>query len=331
MTTTIDPEVFGAAMGELVRDAVAPLLKRIGDLETRLASIPPSLTQEQVESAVMAVKFNADPLVARIAELEKRPTYEQCAEEFAKAVPSEEAILTKVKSDFSDQLNDRVQQMDAAIKAVQPKTEFFKDMLEPFLVRLSEAEKKLAQPVPDIEALVSKAVAAIPVPEAIKGDKGDSIKGDKGEDGIGLAGAVIDRDGNLAITMTNGDVKSLGQVVGRDGSDGIGLEDFDMEFDGAAHEVVIRASCAGRRKELRYPAGGIRPGGYWREGTLAKAGEVYTHDGSSFCAKNDTQEKPDAKSPSWVLMVRKGRDGERGPKGVDAIPPQPIKLGVGGG
>jgi hypothetical protein len=329
--TTIDPEVFGAAMGELVRDAVAPLLKRIGDLETRLASIPPSLTQEQVESAVMAVKFNADPLLSRIAELEKRQviTHEQVAESVSKAVAAADARLTTI----ADQLNDRatMQQMEAAIKAVQPKPDFFKDMLEPLLARLCEAEKKLAQPAPDIEALVSKAVAAIPVPEAIKGDKGDSIKGDNGADGIGLAGAVIDRDGNLAITMTNGEVKSLGQVVGRDGSDGIGLEDFDMEFDGTAHEVVIRASCAGRRKELRYPAGGIRPGGYWREGTLAKAGEVYTHDGSSFCAKNDTNEKPDAKSSSWVLMVRKGRDGERGPKGIDAVPPQPIKLGAGGG
>jgi hypothetical protein len=163
----------------------------------------------------------------------------------------------------------------------------------------------------------------------LPGERGEpGQRGEKGADGVGLAGAVIDRDGNLAITLTNGEVKALGQVVGRDG---IGLEEFEMEFDESAHEVVMRASCAGRRKELRYPAGGIRPGGYWREGTLAKAGEVYTHDGSSYCAKSDTHEKPDAKSPSWFLMVRKGRDGERGQKGADATPPQPIKLGAVGG
>lgn len=32
----IDPEIFGAAMGDLVREAVEPLKKRIGDLEAQL-------------------------------------------------------------------------------------------------------------------------------------------------------------------------------------------------------------------------------------------------------------------------------------------------------
>jgi hypothetical protein len=324
--TTIDPEAFGAAMGVLVRDAVAPLLGRIAALEAKPLPLP-GVTQEQLDAAIKAAQPNPDffkdtlePLLVRLCEAEQK---------LAQPTPDVEDLVAKAVLALPPAITP--DQVGAAVAKAVPGVEQFAAVIDPLLSRLAAVERHIAQPAPDIEALVSKAVASIPVPEAVKGDKGDSIKGDKGADGIGLAGAVIDRDGNLAITMTNGEVKSLGQVVGRDGSDGIGLEDFDMEFDGAAHEVVIRASCAGRRKELRYPAGGIRPGGYWRDGTLAKAGEVYTHDGSSFCAKNDTNEKPDAKSPSWVLMVRKGRDGERGPKGVDAVPPQPIKLGVGGG
>ena len=60
----------------------------------------------------------------------------------------------------------------------------------------------------DIERLIAehveKAVKALPKPK----------------DGVGLAGAVIDRDGNLVITTTEGIPHNLGQVVGRDGTDG---------------------------------------------------------------------------------------------------------------
>lgn len=41
-----------------------------------------------------------------------------------------------------------------------------------------------------------------------------------GENGIGVAGAVIDASGNLKITYTNGETDNLGCVVGKDGKDG---------------------------------------------------------------------------------------------------------------
>src|SRR5690625_4275407 len=60
----------------------------------------------------------------------------------------------------------------------------------------------------DIERLIAehveKAVKALPAPR----------------DGVGLAGAVIDRDGNLVITTTEGIPHNLGQVVGKDGDKG---------------------------------------------------------------------------------------------------------------
>ncbi len=47
-----------------------------------------------------------------------------------------------------------------------------------------------------------------------KGDKGD--KGDAGEDGRGIASAVINENGELVLTYTNGDVVNLGKVTGDD-------------------------------------------------------------------------------------------------------------------
>lgn len=53
---------------------------------------------------------------------------------------------------------------------------------------------------PLIDDAVGKAASAIPVPK----------------DGVGLAGALIDRGGNLVVTLTNGSTRDLGPVVGRD-------------------------------------------------------------------------------------------------------------------
>ena len=113
-----------------------------------------------------------------------------------------------------------------------------------------------------------------------------------------MAGTMIDRDGNLIATMTNGEARNLGCVVGKDGKDGVdgvSLDLFEMEYLEETHEVRVKAGCAGRVKEIRYPAGGIRiggSGGYWREGTKAKAGELYTHEGNGYVAKCDTSTKP---------------------------------------
>lgn len=190
-----------------------------------------------------------------------------------------------------------------------------------------------------VKALVAEAVKSIEVihgkdgangKDGINGEKGEP--GEKGSEGVGVADLMLDRDGALVATMTDGRMKSLGVVVGKDGadgkdgSDGIGLDSFEMEYMEETHEVRIKAACGGRVKELRYSAGGLRPAGYWRDGLKALAGQVYTHDGSGWVAKNATTAKPATNSEDWVLIARKGRDGERGPKGESATPPTPIKL-----
>jgi len=157
----------------------------------------------------------------------------------------------------------------------------------------------------------------------------NGVDGQKGADGLGLAGAMIDRDGALQITLTNGEVKSLGVVVGKDGSngaDGLSLDGFEMEYLPESHEISVKATAAGRVKELRYPAGGIRPGGYWREGTKAQPNEAWVHDGSLWIAKTATAAKPESRSEDWIIAARKGRDGETVVKTINAGPPAPIKL-----
>ena len=192
----------------------------------------------------------------------------------------------------------------------------------PLLERIKALENR---PEPDIEALVEARMFAIE-PKTVEGKAGE--KGADGKDGLGLAGAMIDRDGALLVTLTNGEVKSLGKVVGKDGSDGkdgLSLDAFDLEYIAESHEIALKAVCNGRTKELRYPAGGIRPAGYWREGTKAVSGEAWVHGGSLWIAMKGTEAKPATNSDAWIIAARAGKDGERGAAGKlpnDA----PIKL-----
>src|SRR3546814_12478140 len=68
---------------------------------------------------------------------------------------------------------------------------------------------------------VAKAVSELPPAE-------------KGAPGVGLAGAMIDRDGNLVVTTSDGQAHNLGLVVGKDGKPGetFTLDDFDIEQTG---------------------------------------------------------------------------------------------------
>ncbi len=99
-------------------------------------------------------------------------------------------------------------------------------------------------------------------------DGKDGTDGRDGRDGVGAASAMIDRGGNLILTMTDGSTKELGSVVGKDGADGrdgndgspgapgqngadgIGFDDMDlietdegMKFRFARGDVVKDSWC----------------------------------------------------------------------------------------
>lgn len=167
------------------------------------------------------------------------------------------------------------------------------------------------------------------------GDRGDS--GKDGRDGLDVRDLFRADGGRLIAVMSNGSTKDLGEYVGKDGNDGrngvdgkdgIGLDAFEMSYLAETHEIELKASAAGRTKELRYPAGGIRHGGFWNEGRKYLAGQVATHDGHAWIALRETSAKPCYEnSLDWNLFVRKGRDGR---DGNDGKPPVTVKLGTEG-
>lgn len=128
---------------------------------------------------------------------------------------------------------------------------------------------------------------------------------------VSVASAVIDRDGDLILTFSDGQVKSLGRVVGApgkdgdDGEDGLGFEDLSLTIDdvGRVQAVFARGDLI---KTCVLP--GLVDRGVYRAGETYQKGDVTTWGGSLWIAQTETSDKPDS-GTGWRLAVKKGRDG----------------------
>lgn len=199
------------------------------------------------------------------------------------------------------------------------------------------ADGRDADPVSDeqVAAAVERYLAANPPPagkdgrdgvdgkDGEPGEKGaDGVDGRDGADGVGLAGAMIDRDGELNVTLTNGEVRKLGPVVGKDGTNGergaagFSLTDFDTDWRPEDKVLVLRwdAGETSYSHELFVPY--VRDMGVWGEGKSYLKGDGVTWAGSFWIAQDDTADRPEA-GKSWRLAVKRGRDGK------DFAGPQP--------
>lgn len=168
------------------------------------------------------------------------------------------------------------------------------------------------------------------LPGADGKDGRDGSDGKDGRDGVGVADAVIDRDGTLVLTRSDGTTKALGVVVGakgepgRDGADGLGFEDLQIEqLD--ERTFTFKAARGEQVKSLgTFTIPALIYRGVWQAGRTYQPGEAATWGGSLWIAKEETSAKPDEHSASraWQLAVKrgapgpKGDAGDRGPQGL---------------
>jgi integrin beta 3 len=186
---------------------------------------------------------------------------------------------------------------------------------------------------------VVKAVAGMPpAPKGDKGDRGDA--GEKGQPGVGIAAAMINREGELFITATDGIIYTLGSVVGKDGApgqdgkdgrDGFSLKDFDMSFDGdrtltfsfkdSGSDLIVK-HCV----ELPY----LLDRGVWNEEVQYVKGDVVSWGGSMFVSQEDNLAIRPETDKTWRLAVKRGRQGASGKDGKDGLPGRPGRDLTGG-
>lgn len=187
---------------------------------------------------------------------------------------------------------------------------------------------------PLIIAEVTKAVGAIPVPK-------------DGHDGVGLCGALIDRDGRLALTLSDGTVKHLGTIVGRDGrdvdmadvasliskevatwprpkdgADGLGFDDLSVLHDGERN-FTVQFSRGDQIKAFPFTIPFVIYRDLWTEGKSYEKGDAVTFGGCMWVAKDATTAKPDftpLAAKYWRLAIKEGRKGkDADPAAVEAL------------
>lgn len=225
---------------------------------------------------------------------------------------------------------------DAAIASIQPgvgiKTLNVTDNV--LVIELSDGETVVKHELPSIEAIVQKAVEQIPVPK-------DGAPGADGKDGVGLAGAIIDRDGELTVTNTLGMPFKLGPVVGKDvdmgavaqmiealpkpkdGLDAVGFENMDISFNEDTKELTVWGAVGDTEKTWKLFLPVLLDRGVFDEkhGEYQK-GDGTTYGGSFWIAQKATSARPGS-DDSWRLSVKKGKDGK---DGKIPEPPKPVIL-----
>ncbi len=185
------------------------------------------------------------------------------------------------------------------------------------------------QVAPVIMAEVTKAIEALPKPK----------DGVDGRDGVGVAGALLDKSGNLVLTLSNGSLHPLGVVVGakgdpgkdgRDGENGFGFD--DLSVDGGDREVafVFRQGERVKSFPIKLPVPIHR--GLWDATKSYERGDCVQWGGSMWHAVHEIRGMKPGDGPvektGWMLVAKKGGDGKNGINGEPGKPGRDGKDGV---
>lgn len=292
-----DPEVTRTLVVDEVGKAVAAIPPV--DLAPLQAAI------NAANAATAEATALAEAYKQAIADLPKVPT----AEEVRALIPTPE----NGKSVTIDEVRPLVEEAVAAIPRI------VQDGKDATPEQIAEAVDKalatwerpkdgesvtLEQLRPLVDETVAKRVAEIPA----------------SKDGVGLAGMLIDRDGELVATLTDGTTKKLGPVVGKDGEPGVGWDEATEEMADDGRTIVRRYAKGDQVTEFRHTFAVVLDRGVFKDGSEYVAGDGVTYGGSFWIAQATTKDKP-GNSDAWRLAVKKGRDGK---DGRDLGPPPPL-------
>lgn len=104
-------------------------------------------------------------------------------------------------------------------------------------------------------------------------------------------------------------VEARGPLPGPAGPPGIGLDDFDLTFDGERTVTLTMKSAAGAKSlPIVFPVPLYV--GIYRPGTPYSKGDMVTWEGSSWLCTEATTRKPGEGDTHWRLVVKRGRDGK---------------------
>ena len=126
----------------------------------------------------------------------------------------------------------------------------------------------------------------------------------------------------IAVLETRAPVPGPTGLSGKDGADGLGFEDLDVEHDGE-RGVLFRFTRGDKVKEFAVAFPCLLWRGTFVPGTAYQPGDIVTHGGSAWHCQKSTTTRPETFEGAafWKLMVKRG---DKGRDLRDVTAPAPI-------
>ncbi len=294
----IDPVEFGKAMGAIVREATAPLLARIDQLEKKLAAQPSLDDMAKAAAVLVPTPKNGEP--GRDAE------------------PVDVAVIKQLVAEEVSALPAPQNGKDGASVSLEDVAPMIGEHIAKAVAEIPAPKDGQSVPIESVEKMIEEAVAkrmqAIVLPK----------DGEPGRDGaqIEILPAISEEKTYPRGTYAKhqgGLWRSYETTSGMKGWECIveGVSALRVEHEGlrSFKAVAELSSGAVDQKEISLPVmiyrGVFSPGEHM-------PGDMVTWAGSLWHCDEPTTDKPgEVGSKGWTLAVKRGRDGKAGTNGKD--------------
>lgn len=305
----IDPVEFGKAMGAIVREATAPLIARIEQLEKTLADqVIPSAEE-------VATKIDLDALARSAAEMVPAPkdadmeALKAHLGELVKAIPAPADGQSVTIDDVAPMIRDEVAKAVAEVPPAKDGESVTVDDVRPVLAELvSKAVADLPKPQPgkdaDMDALRSHLDGLVKSLELPKGPSVDEV-----------AATFERRFSDLTLSWERQARDTLEKAADRmpkpkDGRDALPLESFDLSLSDDGRTVTVKMQAGDTILEKSVRIASVIDRGVYSAEKSYEQGDGTTYGGCYWISQKDAPEGVPGGSADWRLAVKKGRDGK---------------------
>lgn len=305
----IDPVEFGKAMGAIVREATAPLIARIEQLEKALAAqVIPSAEEVAARIDLPGLAKSAAELVPAPQDADMEALKEHLSE-LVKAIPTPADGQSVTVEDVASLIREEVAKAVAEVPPAKDGESVTVDDVRPILADL-----------------VGKAVADLPPPapgkdadmEALRAHLGDLVKGIQlpTVPTIDEVAATFERRfSDLTLSWERQARETLDKAADRmpipkDGRDALPLESFDLALGEDGRTVTVKMQAGDALIEKSVKIASVIDRGVFSAEKSYEQGDGTTYGGCYWIAQKDAPEGVPGGSADWRLAVKKGRDGK---------------------
>ncbi|NMZ77368.1 hypothetical protein HBO32_30180 [Pseudomonas nitroreducens] len=300
----IDPVEFGKAMGAIVREATAPLLVRIEQLEKELAERHDLESIAQQAAALIPTPKNGEDGAS--ADMDALKSH---LEELVKAIPSPKDGQSVTIDDVAPMIREEVAKAASELPPAKDGESVTAEDVRPMLAELvGEAVKALPPAAPgkdaDMDALRSHLeglVKSIELPKAASVEE--------------VAAFFERRFSDLTLhwerQVREDTSKALDRIPApKDGRNALPLESFDIKLGEDGRTVTVKMQAGEVVLEKSVKIASVIDRGVYSAEKGYEQGDGTTYGGCYWIAQKDAPEGVPGGSADWRLAVKKGRDGK---------------------